>query len=312
MIREKSSIAVYFFLKKIFFLKDGTLIKKGFGKYLSLNFEEDVLIHWLKNGLGNIKKIRNGNMNPDDVLSSIWQSFNSVVTDAINNNKLHIFFSAQTVMGTKAIAYFSKTPSNYGGLPIGTRTFLHPYPIKTLEFQNKYNRDSFYKNVAGDLDVSSYWTFFFNKFCKNFIYTLNQDLEKNKPVYINNPYVLFQQSGIDFFNFYKKNKSILNIFCNLTEKGFYLFLKDRNKKSFAKSKMAQTKLAEIYANKSIPYAEHMFKNYTQGMVEGVTIAANLQDCWKNNICCLDFDNFEKLFSKVNFDESSNLKRIFYI
>nr|WFS79725.1 hypothetical protein [Ulva prolifera]WFS79802.1 hypothetical protein [Ulva prolifera]WFS79879.1 hypothetical protein [Ulva prolifera] len=112
-----------------------------------------------------------------------------------------------------------------------------------------------------------------------------------------------------FFNFYKKNKSIFNIFCKLSYEGFFLFFKDRDKKSFPKNKMIQTKLYSIPNKENLSFPEYIFKNYTRGSVEGVTIAANLQDCWenKNNICCLDFDNFEELFTKEKFDETSNLK-----
>lgn len=293
--------------KKIFFLKNEKIIKKGYGKYLSFNFEEYVYIHWLKKEVNNIKKIATGYMSRGELLSSLWQSFNSVIKDAISNEEIHIFFSAHTVLKTKTVVYFSKTPSNYGGLPTGGRTFLHPHPIKTLEFQNTVERESLYKGVIGDLDISSYWYFFLQKFSKHFIYTLNQDLEKHPPIVLENPHMLFWDSHINFFNFYKKNKSIFNIFCNLNENGFFCFFKDRDKKSFAKTKMVQTKLSCIYDKNKIAFSEYMFKNYTLGMVEGVAIAANLQDSWANDICCLDFDNFEELFSDEKFDETSNFK-----
>lgn len=290
-------------------MKNGKLIKKGYGKYLSFNFEEDVLIHWLslKKEVENINKISNGEMTESILLLSIWESFNAVVENAISNKEIQIFFSAHTVLETKTVVYFSKNPTNHGGLPTGSRTFLHPYPVKTLEFQNKCEREVLYEGIISDLDISAYWTFFLQKFSKYFICTINQGLKKGTVLTLQDPYELFHESGMDFFNFYKKNKSIFNIFCKLSYEGFFLFFKDRDKKSFPKNKMIQTKLYSIPNKENLSFPEYIFKNYTRGSVEGVTIAANLQDCWESNICCLDFDNFEELFTKEKFDETSNLK-----
>lgn len=87
--------------KKIFFLKNEKIIKKGYGKYLSFNFEEYVYIHWLKKEVNNIKTT--GYMSRGELLSSLWQSFNSVIKDAISNEEIHIFFSAHTVLKTKTV-----------------------------------------------------------------------------------------------------------------------------------------------------------------------------------------------------------------
>jgi hypothetical protein len=42
-------------------------------------------------------------MSRGELLSSLWQSFNSVIKDAISNEEIHIFFSAHTVLKTKTV-----------------------------------------------------------------------------------------------------------------------------------------------------------------------------------------------------------------
>lgn len=291
--------------KKIFINQDGKETVKGFQTKLSFNIESNLLVNLLKNGTQFLNT--NNVIGTSEFYNCLWKFFNKEISDIFSSKNVEPLLNHFTFNGNKVLIYFSKTPTNLGGLP-GNRWGFYPYPIKVINFENYIkDKNTLIQNIILDIDVASYWSYILNKFEKHYFFNLKQNVSVLKPITFNNCFIDWSKKcGIDYSLFYKKNKYILRVFNCLIEKRFYLFLKDRDKKSFPKTKMVQSNLSALYnTNNHNHVYKQFFKNYPFGFERGVTLAANLGDCFNNGICCLDFDGVEWFFKENNFNELEN-------
>lgn len=293
--------------KKIFLDENNKLIVKGFQTKLSFNFEIKILSNLLKNyksELLNFKKFNNIKF-----YNCLWECFNTEMDRIKKKKNVYDIFNFHTINGKKILIYFSKNPSFVGGIPNVPRWAFYPYPVKALYFEDHISKKELINNVLNDLDISTYWSYILNKFENFYLYNIQQDIKLIKPIQFENCFINWCiNTKIDYYIFYKDNKKILNIFYVLIPFGFILFFKDRDKKSFPKTKMIQSNLLKYYKDKPDKVYKNFFKNFPYALEKGVCLSINLKESFENNICCLDFDGVEWFFKKENFNENDNFNQ----
>lgn len=295
--------------RKIFVDQNSKVTIKGFRKGLAFGFLPQTLAHWITNNTNLFENFNNSEQYKNKLYISLWKSFNSqIAKDKINKN-IKNYLNAETVSKNKLIIYFSKTPSHFGGAPSATKVILAPYPIKTLDFKVEQKNNNIKSNIMKDLDIATYWTYFMDKLSPYFIYNIKNKFEEIKPIVLNNNFeYLYKNKKMNLPLFYLNNKKLIFYFNKLSILGFVVFMKDRDKKSFPKTKMIQSGLVNQLNSNRKTYYKYMLEKHTYGMVNGVAICANLKESWENGICCIDFDGVEWFFREENFDERSNLKK----
>lgn len=299
--------------KKLLISADDKVTSRGFEKDFNYNIFENVLIGLLKQNNCIFSLIENGKLNKEIIFKKFYEQFNIVADKSIKNNNLSLFFHSITSQKKKNLVYLSKTPTDLGGMPKTNGVYDSPYPIKKNDFLNKINPNEFFEFLKKDLDLSSYFTLCLERYGKYFLYHINQDLSIHHPVSLNNYYYLISKnSNENYFNFYLKNKFILKKFKQLTDLGFFLYFKERDKKSFSKNKLPPNAF-DLYNNSSYKsYLKFLFFKYTEASIKGVTLAVNLKNTWVNKIICLDFDKIEGLFLIQNFNEKNNINYKYFM
>lgn len=311
-IDTRISIKYGFFLssnQKIIFNENNEKIIKGFKGSFGLNFFPETLLRWVSSNVKLFEKFENTPEYKKKLYISLWASFRDQVAFDIKNNNIKNYLHTEKVDTDRCLFYFSKTPNFFGGLPFPYKVVQLPHPIKELTFQDQILDVNFKKKLKMDLDISSYWLYLINKLSSNFIDNAQNDRDIVKPILLNDYYLNFNSNNnIAMPYFYLKNKKIIYNFNLLANIGFVVFMKDRDKKSFPKTKMKQSDLINIVNKNKTIFYKYMIKNYPEGMLNGVAICVNLKETWVNNICCLDFDGVEWFFKEENFNEKNNLKQ----
>lgn len=312
--RESIKCGLFFTAnKKILLNPEDKLTIKGFKSGLGFGFITETLSRWIKNYKNLLENFNNSKEYKEKLYMSLWKSFCKQITVDKTTNNIKNYLNSETILKTKLIVYFSKNPDYFGGLPSKSKVILHPFPIKKLDFKTLNCDNNLKKNIMKDLDVSSYWLYLMDKIGVHFIYNINNNFEKIKPVVLdNNYYYLNNNKKMNINFFYLKNKKIILYFYLLSKLGFVVFMKDRDKKSFPKKKMSQSNLVNILNNNNKLFYKYMLENYTYGMCNGVAVCVNLKESWENDICCIDFDGVEWFFKKNNFNEKENLKQKIFL
>ena len=295
--------------KKIFIKNKKDVIVKGFQTNFTFNIEEKVLIHLLTNYENELQDFNK--LNNISFYNLLYESFNFCIQKLLESKDINSVLNFHTIEGKKILIYFSKNPTYFGGVPNVTRWSYYPYPIQILAFENRINKNELIETVLKDIDISSYWSYILSRLNNNYLYNLNQNINKIKPLDLENGFAVWSaNTKVDYLKLYLENKKILKLFYKLIKLGFIIYFKDRDKKSFPKTKMVQSNLFQIYNVDPYKTYKYFFNKYPFGVEKGVCLSVALEDSFKNSICCLDFDDIEFFFKKENFNTTNNIQKEF--
>lgn len=312
--RTEIKSGFFFNCNKKVYIDDEEKVKiKGFSTGFSFNFFPNFLVNFMKKNKSFLMQFVNDEESEIELYDLLWESFKLEKQNLFLNKTINLFVKNETINKTKMLLFFSKNPDYYAGIPMKNKRILGSYPISVIDFKSKFTKTELIKFILENLDFSSYWIYILRQFASLYLYNIKNDKIKENVISLFDIETNFLKNSPDnSFNFFMENRKMLAVFEFLLNKGFIVFFKDRDKKSFIRKKMIQTNLAELKNQYKEKFSNFLFEEYNYGVVNAYSIAVHLKDSWENNLCCLDFDDIEWFFEKKHFNEKKNHQQKHFI